>query len=453
MGIRPQPGPQERFLASSADIVIYGGSAGGGKTFGLLLESIRHSAVKEFAALFFRRNSTQISAPGGLWAESMKLYPLLGAQPKTSPHFQWDFPAGAQVQMRHLQYDQDVLAYQGSQIPLIIFDELCHFTKAQFFYMLSRNRSTCGVRPYVRATCNPDADSWVAEFIAWWIDQDSGLPLPARDGVLRYFTTVNDIQIWGDTAEACAKAAGVAPDQVKSVTFIAARLQDNKILMEADPGYLANLMALGRVERERLLGGNWKVRKAAGSYFKRSDVEIIDVRPTDVVSWVRRWDLAATEPTEENSDPDWTAGLLMGKRANGRYVIADLVYVRKRAHAVRDLIKRTAQADGKLVRVVVPQDPGQAGKDQGENLVAMLSGYRAKAVRETGDKEVRAEPYSAQWQAGNIDVVRGPWNEALFGEHEAFPGKAHDDSVDAGSGAFNELQSDVLERFKAMARK
>ncbi|KAG0761457.1 hypothetical protein G6F22_018874 [Rhizopus arrhizus] len=119
--------------------------------------------------------------------------------------------------------------------------------------------------------------------------------------------------------------------------------------MEADPGYLANLMAVGRVERERLLGGNWKVRKAAGSYFKRSDVEIIDVRPTDVVSWVRRWDLAATEPTEENPDPDWTAGLLMGKRANGRYVIADLVYVRKRAHACPRILVKPGRTRAKTL--------------------------------------------------------------------------------------------------------
>ncbi|KAG1240924.1 hypothetical protein G6F68_017188 [Rhizopus microsporus] len=134
--------------------------------------------------------------------------------------------------------------------------------------------------------------------------------------------------------------------------------------MEADPGYLANLMALGRVERERLLGGNWKVRKAAGSYFKRSDVEIIDVRPTDVVSWVRRWDLAATEPTEENPDPDWTAGLLMGKRANGRYVIADLVYVRKRGWEIGP--RRSAPGSWSSREGPGRKSCGHAGRISGE---------------------------------------------------------------------------------------
>src|SRR5436305_14925946 len=72
----------------------------------------------------------------------------------------------------------------------VCFDELTHFTAHQFFYMVSRNRSTCGVRPYIRATCNPDADSWVADFLAWWIDPQTGLPIPERAGVLRYYIRV-----------------------------------------------------------------------------------------------------------------------------------------------------------------------------------------------------------------------------------------------------------------------
>ncbi|HEL5052571.1 terminase [Stenotrophomonas maltophilia] len=460
--LRPQKGPQERFLATAADIAIYGGAAGGGKTFGLLLETMRHTAVEGFSAVIFRRNGTQITAPGGLWTESVKLYPLLGAEPRTSPHAQWTFPSGAQVQMRHLQYDADVLGWQGSQIPLICFDELTHFTRAQFFYMLSRNRSTSGVRPYVRATCNPDADSWVADFIAWWIDQETGLPIPERDGVVRYFTVVNDSVVWGYTpGEVVASAglksvAGLPPEAlVKSATFIAASVYDNKALLEANPEYLANLMALSRVERERLLGGNWKVRRTAGSYFRRTDVDIIPTRPSDVLVWVRKWDLAATEPSEANPDPDWTAGVLMGKRRDGRFVVADVVRARIRAAEVRKLIQNTAKLDGKRVRVVVPQDPGQAGKDQAENMVGQLAGQIVSATRETGDKETRAEPFAAQWQVGNVDVVEGPWNRDYFAELEAFPTKQagiHDDQVDASAGAFAELQSDKLARFMAMAQ-
>ena len=67
--------------------------------------------------------------------------------------------------------------------------------------MLSRNRTTCGIRPYVRATCNPDADSWVADFISWWIDQETGYPIPERSGLVRYMCVLNDTIYFADTAE------------------------------------------------------------------------------------------------------------------------------------------------------------------------------------------------------------------------------------------------------------
>ena len=160
LAIRPQAGPQEAFLASSADIVIYGGAAGGGKSWGLLLEPLRHVTNNAgFAAVFFRRNTTQIRNPGGLWDESRTLYPLCGGRPAKAV-LEWRWPFGGLVKMAHLEHENTVYDWQGAQIPLICFDELTHFSKGQFFYMLSRNRSTCGVRPYIRATTNPDADSW-----------------------------------------------------------------------------------------------------------------------------------------------------------------------------------------------------------------------------------------------------------------------------------------------------
>lgn len=158
--IRPQPGPQERFLASEADIAILGGAAGGGKSFGLLMESLRHIGNMHFGGVIFRRTSPQITNEGALWDEAGKLYPLLGAAPRIGS-LQYEFPSGCSISFRHLQHEATVFDWQGAQVPFIGFDELTHFTKKQFFYMLSRNRSTCGVKPYIRATCNPDADSWV----------------------------------------------------------------------------------------------------------------------------------------------------------------------------------------------------------------------------------------------------------------------------------------------------
>ena len=151
--------------------------------------------------------------------------------------------------------------------------------------MLSRNRSTCGVKPYVRATCNPDADSWVAKFISWWINPETGYPIPERSGKKRYMARVDDEVVWADTRKELLDK-GIKADKVKSVTFIASTLADNKILMEKDPGYKANLEALPLVERERLLHGNWKIKPAAGLYFKRVQIgTILDHRPDNNRSW------------------------------------------------------------------------------------------------------------------------------------------------------------------------
>jgi predicted phage terminase large subunit-like protein len=300
--------------------------------------------------------------------------------------------------------------------------------------MLSRNRSTCGVKPYIRATCNPDADSWVAEFIAWWIDQETGYPIPERSGKIRWFIRLNDAFLWADTKEELIERYGseVMP---KSVTFVAAKLSDNKILEKADPGYRANLLALNAVERERLLGGNWKIRPAAGLYFRRGWCEVVDIAPAGL-QVVRYWDLAATVKTEGN-DPDWTVGIKMGFDPDtGIYYVLGREKDRLSPHGVQRLIKNTATADGPTVRIGTPQDPGQAGKVQVSAMATLLTGFDARSRSERGDKIVRFGPFSAQAEAGNVKVLRGAWNEDFFACLEAFPESAHDDDVDGCSGAF-----------------
>lgn len=442
--IGPQKGPQERFLATSADICIYGGAAGGGKTFGLLLEPLRHMKNKDYNAVIFRSNYTQVTAPGGLWDSSSKIYSLVkGSYPRKTPKLHWKFKSGASVNFAHLGSDDDCLDWQGSQIAMIAFDELTHFTKYQFFYMFSRNRTDSGIVPYIRATCNPDADSWVAEFIKWWIDQDTGYPIPERSGAIRYMIRVNDEIIWADSKEELAEKGYDARD-VKSVTFIASTLQDNKILMEMDPGYLASLKALPTVERERLLYGNWKIKAAAGLFFRRTQVgHMLAELPKDVILWCRGWDLAATSE-DEDGDPAYTAGVLIGKRKNGTYVVADVINQRLSAEGVRKLVLMTAQADrAKYGRVVqrLPQDPGQAGKDQKQSFIKLLAGFIVKVLPESGDKQTRAEPYAAQWQVGNVDVLIAEWNEMYFNQLESFPESKFKDMVDGSSSSFNEIES------------
>lgn len=441
--ITPQPGPQSQFLASPADIAIYGGSAGGGKTWALLLEDLRHIGNPGFGSVTFRRSTVQIRNEGGLWDESMNLYPLAGAEPKEHV-LTWKWPSGATSSFAHLEHDKTRLHWQGSQIPLIKFDELTHFTPVQFWYLVSRNRSMCGVRPYIRATCNPDADSWVANLIAWWIDQDTGLPIPERAGVLRWFVRVGEELKWGNSPEELAiyLMPDGTPIPPKSLTFIPAKLTDNKALMAADPGYMASLLALPLVERERLLGGNWKIRPAAGLYFQRSWCRVVDAVPAGTVFGVG-YDFAATPPSAENPDPDYTSRTKIGRMPDGRYIVVHNNSVREGPFGVERFIKNNASQDGKEVEISLPQDPGQAGKSQVKSLTLMLSGYNVRSSTETGDKITRFGPFSAQCEAGNVDVLRGDWNDSWFTNLEGFPTAKHDDDADSTSRAFAVVAIDV----------
>lgn len=437
--IRPQSGPQSIFLSSPADIAIYGGAAGGGKSYALLLEPLRHIDKPGFGAVIFRRTLADVKKQGSLLDTSMPIYGAIGARIRLD-NLTWTFSSGVKIAFGHLEHEPTVLDWQGSQIPLLCFDELTHFTRSQFFYMLSRNRSTCGVRPYIRATTNPDADSWVFELIAWWIDPDTGVAIQERSGVVRWFARVSDQMIWADSAEELKQAHPEC--EPKSLTFIAARLEDNKVLMVADPGYRANLLALPLVERERLLGGNWKIRPSPGLYFQRHWVgDLLDAIPFGT-KFVRGWDLAATEKTESNN-PDWTCGTKIGRMPDGRFLVAHHVWMRASPAAVEQAVLSTAKQDGKECSIAIPQDPAQAGKAQAAAYARLLEGFTFRFASAGGDKLTRFGPFSAQAGAGNVKVLRGPWNERWFSELEAFPppdkGGGHDDDADSTSEAFNAL--------------
>jgi len=435
--IGPQPGPQTDFLATNADIAIYGGAAGGGKTYALLLEPLRHYDNPLFGAVIFRRQTTQVRNQGGLWDESEKLYPLFGAHPREYK-LEWEFPKRPTVKFAHLEHDHSVLEWQGGQIPFIGFDELTHFTEKQFFYMLSRNRSDSGVKSYVRATCNPDCDSWVRKFIDWWIGPD-GYADKSRSGVLRYFIRLSDDSLaWADTAEDLTDKYG-SQQLPKSVTFIPSSIADNPILREKDPGYEASLHALNRVDRLRLKDGNWNVRANAGSLFREEWFPVIKHIPGGFISVVRFWDRAATKPNPDNPEPDWTRGLKLYRYPNETYVVADLKSDRNTPGKIETLIKNVASHDGVSVRIVSQCDPGSAGKSEAEHFVKMLRGYDVRTRAISKDKVTRAKPVSAQAEGGAIYVLEADWNAEFFGELQNFPDGLHDDIVDVLSGAYNEI--------------
>ena len=170
-----------------------------------------------------------------------------------------------------------------------------------------------------------------------------------------------------------------------------------------------------------------------GGMFKKSWFPIVRAVPAGT-KFVRGWDLAATEGAG-----DWTAGVKIGRQKNGRFIIVDVVRDQKSAAGVERLLVNTASQDGYQCEQSLPQDPGQAGKQQASYYIGKLAGYTAHATTESGDKETRANPLSAQAEAGNVDILEGDWNDTFLDELCVFPNGEHDDQVDGASRAFNTL--------------
>lgn len=422
--IEPQEGPQTTFLSTRAEIAIFGGSAGSGKTYSLLLDPLRNIKNKNFGAVIFRRTTKQVRNEGGLWDTARDVYGPFNPTPLEGS-LEMKFPQGSKVQFAHMEHENNRYDWDGSQIPYIGFDEIQHFTERQFFYMLARNRSPHGIPCRIRATCNPDPDSWLRRLVDWWIGHD-GYPIKERGGKIRYFIRDGDQFIWGDDK---------FDPMAKSITFIPSLIADNKILLEKDPGYMANLNALQYVERMQKLHGNWDVRPSAGLYFKRHWFEIVETLPTNIIRSVRYWDRASSE----NVEADRTSGVLMHQSDNGIFYISDDRSFRGSPLKVEQAIKNTAIQDPKNTIIGIEQDPGQAGVADAQNYSRLLCGFNVRLIKVNKDKITRATPLSAQCEAGNVKLVRGVWNEEYLREMESFPEGKHDDRTDASSGAFNLL--------------
>lgn len=417
-------------------------SAGGGKSWSLLLEVLRGISNPRYNAVLFRRTSPQIRNPGGLWDASNEVYPLLGARSRETS-LEWVFPSGANCVMRHMKLERNMYDWQGSEVVYIGFDELTHFSASQFWYMLSRNRSSCGIRPYVRATCNPDSESWVRPLIDWWIGED-GLAIAERSGVVRHFVRKDGKIHWLDEPNSDSK----------SLTFIRASIFDNKVFMEKDPDYLKNLKSLPLIEREQLLGGNWNVKAVAGKVFRSDWFEVVDAVPSGLPT-CRYWDFAATATQNQGDDPDYTVGVKLAYDQARRLVyVVDVVSLRGTPREIDQTLRNTASQDGPRCLQRWQRDPGQAGVYQDQKLRQLLAGFNAMGVPSQLSKYDRAKPLSRAAEFGEVKLLRGHWNQGFLNELAQFPDGAHDDQVDGAAGAYNclvgnELQSAGSGKFKA----
>lgn len=460
-----QEGPQRIAAESEAQVIFYGGAKGGGKSRWLVHEACKWFDIPGRSCLMFRRTYPELKDEGSLWDEGKKIWPLLGGEMVES-RLKCTFPSGASIALRHMQHEKDAEKYNGKNIGDVCLDELTFFTERQFWILLSCMRSTAeGDAPKLRATMNPDPDSWVLQFVDWYIDE-AGYAIPERSGVVRWFGRIDGTLVWF-ASKAEAIAGGV--DMPMSFTFIGAKLWDNPALLALRPEYLANLKAMPPVDQARFLGGNWRIRRQAGDYFQEAwfpkrDADLISQKakhhPTDedVLRWFRIWDFASSphkgdtiDPdalAPDDNDPDWTMGGLFGQCRDGRLLLKHLAMCRDTPGAVEEFVIQNARMDGRGVIVILPHDPAQAGDYQVETMTKTIR-RRAKIrrienVRATKAKEEYALVAGRFCYQGKVLVQLGAWNKEFFRQLEAFPnGKAtktdsqgrrqktvHDDAVD-----------------------
>lgn len=175
----------------------------------------------------------------------------------------------------------------------------------------------------------------------------------------------------------------------------------------------------------------------AGGFFDWGKLEIVKAHP-EIVKWVRYWDKAGTQGAGA-----YTAGVRMGLGVDGLWYVTDVVRGQWEAPARERAIRQTAELDGPGVTVWYEQEPGSGGKESAQATTRNLAGFSAHYETATGEKALRAEPYSVQVEAGNIKVLAGPWNQDFIDEHKTFPNGKYKDQIDAAAGAFNKLAGPI----------
>lgn len=423
-------------------------------TWTILMHPLRYLlTLRNFRGVIFRRTTPQIRAPGGIWDAAVELYSQFPELVLRSTSLTVTNPEmNSSIAFSHLEQAKDVLNWQGTELAFIGFDELTHFEASQLWYMMSRNRSMCGLRPYIFGTCNPESNHWLLDFVDWYLyplgHPLAGTPDPEKSGKLRYFIRLAGDLHWSDNIHELVQRTGCDIDDVKTFTFIPSSIYDNGKLLEKDKGYLSNLKALPYVDRMRLLEANWYVKLSAGMFFK--DEWFPRIAKTAVPRgclFVRYWDRAGTEPSTTNPNPDWTAGVRIGRHAGtGEFFVTDVARVRVSPAKVVDMIIATALADGFGVPIALEQDPGQAGKSEAATIADTLInlGFTVHVVVASKDKATRAKPASVEAENGRIKVVSAAWTNAYLEELENFDGTgkgSKDDQVDGTSGGVNLLMT------------
>ena len=269
---KPNPGPQTQYLASSEREVLYGGAAGGGKSYATLADPLRDMNNPDFSGLLVRHTTEELRE---LIQKSQELYPKAIPGIKWSERkSQWTTPRGGRLWMSYLDKDTDVMRYQGQAFNYIAFDELTQWNSPYAWnYMRSRLRSSSKeLGLYMRATTNPGGSghSWVKKM---FID-------PAPAGEAFWATNI-------ETGETLTFPSGHsrAGEPLFKRRFIPASLFDNPYLAESGD-YEAMLLSLPEHQRKQLLEGNWDINE--GAAFPEFNRNIHVVEPYDIPqSWTK----------------------------------------------------------------------------------------------------------------------------------------------------------------------
>lgn len=275
--VRPQAGGQEAFVRSNVDVCFFGGTLGGGKSFGAILCNAEPSIDSQYRAVFFRRTLGELKTAGGIVDDFGEAYGKAVTITKSeNPRITFR-NTGAWIECRQIADENPNKVretYKGLQADALFFEELTGYTFYTFNYLRSRCRGKAKWSGKVRATTNPSKKHWVRKWLDWYIGPD-GFVIPERSGVVRYFYLADDAVsvdglIWGDTKEEVYKKAKFQIDKklaklgdsvtyenlIQSFTFILGNLAENKALLANNPNYMGSVS--GR-EGGALLEGNWNV--------------------------------------------------------------------------------------------------------------------------------------------------------------------------------------------------
>lgn len=470
--VRPQSPFQEKYLKSNAKILVVGGAAGSSKSYVGLMRHLRWAHDPNYNGYCIRKNSTTLMKAGGLFQEAIALYQKVYPDLK----IKWKdqklvFPSGASVTFSHYENDAAGQQYQGLQLSNVFYDEATHASEEHIWWLVSRLRTGADLNPSIWLSCNPDPDSFLFDWVKWWLYPEGhpmhGISDPEKNGVTRYCLRIGGDMVWGDTREELVEKYSTPEKQVNPIAFqvLLGTLVDNPTLMKMQPEYKSNLEALPEVEMRRLLLGDWTAREEGSTYFQRSwcGEEAIQEPPaSEIVRTVRAYDFAGTLKSSGNPSPDYTACAKISKLKNGDYFVHDVRRTRILYGDWEKFILENAAQDGKNCEIIIPLDPGASAKVATSLLTRSLSekGYRVRTMKATQSKLDRFRPFSSLAMNGHVQFLKGcasdlennidSNNSFMYRELEGFNGKkrsgesGHDDMVDAISDATSILAQRVV---------